>query len=86
MFQEWCCSAYASHWQRINRRAADVAKILHFPEHLGRAALEFADAVWLAWSAPEPAVRLLEEALRQLGEEDSALRARTLGSLARTLL
>jgi DNA-binding CsgD family transcriptional regulator len=68
------------------QRAADVARMLRSPQDMARAALEFEQATWRAWLPVEPAVRLLREALGQLGREDSALRARTLGGLARALL
>jgi tetratricopeptide (TPR) repeat protein len=61
-------------------RAAGVARALKLPDYLVRAALEYEQATWRAWVPAEPAVCLLEEALRQIEEEDSALRARTLGA------
>jgi ATP/maltotriose-dependent transcriptional regulator MalT len=41
---------------------------------------------WLAGLLAVPAFRLLKDALQQLGEEDSAQRARILGGLAKALL
>jgi class 3 adenylate cyclase/DNA-binding CsgD family transcriptional regulator/tetratricopeptide (TPR) repeat protein len=66
--------------------AADTARRLGAAESLARAALEFAQTTWLGWLPAVPAVRLLEEARQALSGADSALRARTLGSLARALL
>ncbi len=68
------------------QEAADVARRLGSLENLARAALEFEHTTWAARLPTAPAVRLLEEALQALGEAESALRARTLGSLARALL
>ena len=65
--------------------AADVAQSLGSTESLVRAALELVDVAWLAGPSALPAVRLLEEALLRLGAEDSPLKARTLGGLARVL-
>jgi class 3 adenylate cyclase len=66
-------------------RAADVAQSLGSIEGTVRAALQLvrmAHDVGLA--APET-VRLLEDALQKLGTEDSSLKARALGGLARYL-
>jgi DNA-binding CsgD family transcriptional regulator len=68
------------------QRAADTARGLGAAEHPVHAALEFEQTTWRGWLPAAPAVRLLEEARQALGEVDSALRARTLGSLARALL
>jgi predicted ATPase/class 3 adenylate cyclase/DNA-binding NarL/FixJ family response regulator len=68
------------------QEAADIARRLGFPEHLARAAREFEQVTWAARLPTAPAVRLLEEALPALGEAETALRSRTLGSLARALL
>jgi len=68
------------------QEAADIARRLGLPEHLARAALEFEHTTWSARCPTAPAVRLLEEALPALGEAQTALRARTLGGLARALL
>jgi DNA-binding CsgD family transcriptional regulator/tetratricopeptide (TPR) repeat protein len=68
------------------KEAADIARGLGLSEHLARAALEFEHTTWTARLPTAPAVRLLEEALPALGEAETALRARTLGSLARALL
>ena len=68
------------------QEAANVARRLRSLENLARAALEFEYTTWAARLPTAPAVRLLEEGLQALGEAESALRARTLGSLARALL
>jgi class 3 adenylate cyclase/DNA-binding CsgD family transcriptional regulator len=68
------------------QRAADTARNLGAAEHMARAALEFEQTTWRSWLPAAPAVHLLEEARQALGEADSALRARTLGSLTRALL
>jgi class 3 adenylate cyclase/tetratricopeptide (TPR) repeat protein len=65
--------------------AAEVAQSLGSTESLVRAALELVDLTQnIGFPAPE-AVPLLEEALQKLGSEDSPLKARTLGGLARYL-
>jgi DNA-binding CsgD family transcriptional regulator len=67
------------------RQAADMARHANAPEAVARAALGFARAQiypGISWAS---AVSLLEEALRGLGDQDSALRAQLLGSLARSL-
>jgi DNA-binding CsgD family transcriptional regulator len=68
------------------QRAADTARNLGAVEHMARAALEFEQTTWRGWLPAAPAVHLLEEARQALGDADSALRARTLGSLTRALL
>jgi hypothetical protein len=68
------------------QRAADTARHLGAVEHMARAALEFEQTTWRSWLPAAPAVHLLEEARQALGDADSALRARTLGSLTRALL
>jgi class 3 adenylate cyclase/DNA-binding NarL/FixJ family response regulator len=68
------------------QETADIARRLGLSEHLARAALEFELTTWAARYPTAPTVRLLEEALRMLGEAETALRARTLGGLARALL
>ena len=66
-------------------RAADVAQSLGSTESLIGAALELVLMTHqTGFPAPE-AVPLLEEALQKLGPEDSPLKARTLGGLARYL-
>ncbi|MCB0197545.1 MAG: hypothetical protein KDJ65_36705, partial [Anaerolineae bacterium] len=67
-------------------RAADVARTLNSPKALALAALGYEEPRWRFNLPPTPVIRLLEEALAALGEEDSALRARVLANLARTLL
>jgi tetratricopeptide (TPR) repeat protein len=66
-------------------RAANSAHQLQSPECLARAALGFEDASRRPGLFGAPAVHLLEEALEALGREDSVLRVRVLGSLARAL-
>jgi class 3 adenylate cyclase/DNA-binding CsgD family transcriptional regulator len=61
------------------RQVGSVAALVH-------AALEYEHTVWIGGLPAEPAVHLLEEALRTLDREASVLRARALGSLARALL
>jgi class 3 adenylate cyclase/tetratricopeptide (TPR) repeat protein len=66
-------------------RAADAAQSLGSTESLIRAALELVHLTHnVGLPAPE-AVPLLEQALQTLGAEDSPLKARTLGGLARYL-
>jgi tetratricopeptide (TPR) repeat protein len=67
-------------------RSADIARELDSPEALALAALEYEEPRWRFNLPPDPVIRLLEEALVALGEEDSALRVRILASLARALL
>jgi DNA-binding CsgD family transcriptional regulator len=67
------------------QRAAHIAWKLGWPEGLARAALGFEEAGWRLNLLGEPAVRLLEKALRSFMEEDSALRASIMGGLARAL-
>jgi len=66
-------------------RAADVAQSLGSIEHLIDAALELVFMTHTTgFPAPE-AVPLLEEALQKFGPDDSPLKAKTLGGLARCL-
>ena len=66
-------------------RAADIAQALGSTESLVRAALELISMTyWVGLPAPE-VVHMLEETLPRLGPEDSPLKARTLGGLARYL-
>ena len=66
-------------------RAADIARALGRTENFVRAALELGRLTHDAGLLTAPAVPLLEEALRELGAEDSLLRAKALGGLARVL-
>jgi tetratricopeptide (TPR) repeat protein len=68
------------------QRAADSARQRGLSADVARAALEFEHATWASRFSAEPAVHLLEEVRQELGEADSALRARVLGALARALL
>jgi hypothetical protein len=66
-------------------RTADSARAQGKTESLTLAALRLAGLTEQVGLAAAPAVRLLEEALQELGVEDSSLRAQTLGTLAGTL-
>jgi DNA-binding SARP family transcriptional activator/tetratricopeptide (TPR) repeat protein/putative sterol carrier protein len=71
-------------------RAAEGARRLGDPRRLARAALGYVGAevrwIWLAGLDPNRrAVELLEEALGALGDSDTGLRARVMGSLAQEL-
>jgi len=66
-------------------RAAQVAQALGSTESLGRAALQLVHMTFMVGLPAPEAVRLLQEALPRLGPEDSPLKARTLGGLARYL-
>jgi DNA-binding CsgD family transcriptional regulator len=68
------------------QRAAECAKAQGSPEALARAALGFAEASWRPGFPGGSAIRLLQEVLGVLGEEDSALKARVLGALTRALI
>jgi DNA-binding SARP family transcriptional activator len=66
--------------------AAQLARSAGFREQLARAALGYGGRfVWMISGRDENTVPLLEDALRGLGEEDSALRARVLARLAGAL-
>jgi class 3 adenylate cyclase/DNA-binding NarL/FixJ family response regulator len=65
--------------------AADVARRLGAAVNLARAALLSEETTWNGNLSTTSVVPLLEEALHGLGEAESALRARTMGSLARAL-
>jgi tetratricopeptide (TPR) repeat protein len=66
-------------------RAADIARALGATESFVRAGLDLETLTWHVGLPTTPAVRLLEEALPSLGAEDSVLRAKALGGLARAL-
>ena len=71
------------------RQVVDIARRCNTPTHFARAALGFEDA-FLASGMPrqavaDPSALFLEEALRAVGAEDGALRARLLAALARTV-
>ncbi len=68
------------------QRAADIAHTLGLAEELAHAALGFEETTWRPGLPGDAAARLLERALEALGEEDSTLKARVLGSLARALV
>src|SRR5262249_61720134 len=66
--------------------AAQLARSAGLTEQLARAALGYGGRfVWMISGRDENIVPLLEDALRGLGEEDSALRARVLARLATAL-
>jgi predicted ATPase/DNA-binding SARP family transcriptional activator len=66
--------------------AAELARSAGFRDQLARAALGYGGRfVWMISGRDEKLVPLLEDALRALGEEDSALRARVLARLAGAL-
>ena len=67
------------------QQAASVARYIDAPEAMAHAALGFARAQMYPGISWTSAVNLLEEALGALSDQDSALRAQLLGSLARTL-
>jgi DNA-binding CsgD family transcriptional regulator/tetratricopeptide (TPR) repeat protein len=67
------------------QQAASVARYVDAPEAMAHAALGFARAQMYPGISWASAVSLLEEALGGLSDQDSALRAQLLGSLARTL-
>ena len=67
------------------RAAADIARQLGDAELLTRAAIGFEDACWRPGIADQGAVEILNEAAALLGEDDSELRVRLLGGLARAL-
>jgi tetratricopeptide (TPR) repeat protein len=72
---------HASH--RTYREAADVARRLENPQLLARAALGYGMAWQMAGGVVDEAlVQLLEEALKAVGDQDPALRARLLARLA----
>ena len=67
------------------QRAADSARTLGLREELALAAIGFEDTTWRPGLYGGPAVRLLEEAVEALDQEDSHTRARALAGLARAL-
>jgi tetratricopeptide (TPR) repeat protein len=71
--------------QDVFLHAADIARALGATELLVRVGLELEMLTRHVGLPAAPAVRLLEEALPGLGAEDSLLRAKTLGGLARVL-
>jgi DNA-binding CsgD family transcriptional regulator len=64
---------------------AELARTLGEPELLARAAIGFEEACWRPAIHEMNTVELLEEAAAALGRDDSELRARVLGGLARAL-
>jgi DNA-binding CsgD family transcriptional regulator len=67
------------------RRAAELARELDDPELLARAAIGFEETCWRPAIHDGNSVALLREAAARLGAEDSELRTRVLGGLARAL-
>ena len=67
------------------RRAAALGRTLVDAEILVRSAIGFEEACWRPAIHDAEAVELLEEAVAALDEDDSELRARVLGGLARAL-
>jgi DNA-binding CsgD family transcriptional regulator/tetratricopeptide (TPR) repeat protein len=67
------------------RTAAEIARGLGDTELLARAAIGYEDACWRPGIADQGAVELLEEAVADLGREDSELRVGLLAGLARAL-
>ena len=67
------------------RSAADIARELGDAQLLARAAIGYEDACWRPGIADQGAGELLEEASAALGDENSELRIRLLGGLARAL-
>jgi DNA-binding CsgD family transcriptional regulator/tetratricopeptide (TPR) repeat protein len=67
-------------------QAAAAAKALGDTEALARAAMGYEDASWRPGLPGEAAARLLRQALAELGERDSVVKARVLSSLTRALL
>jgi DNA-binding SARP family transcriptional activator len=63
-------------------QAADLARRQGLPEHLGRAALGFVSRYTEAGVVDDTGIALLREALDQLGEDPSALRAELTARLA----
>ena len=66
-------------------QAADLARRQGLAEHLGRAALGFASRYIEAGVVDDTGIALLREALDQLGEDPSALRAELIARLADSL-
>jgi class 3 adenylate cyclase/tetratricopeptide (TPR) repeat protein len=66
-------------------RAANLGRSLGSTESMINAALELVHVTYLVGLPALPAVRLLEEILARLGADDSHLKARALGGLARIM-
>jgi tetratricopeptide (TPR) repeat protein len=66
-------------------RSADLGRSLGSTGSMIDAALELVHVTYLVGLPPLPAVRLLEETLQRLGADDSHLKARALGGLARIM-
>jgi DNA-binding CsgD family transcriptional regulator/tetratricopeptide (TPR) repeat protein len=68
------------------RHVADLARRSGAPEDLAHAALGFEETSWRPGLPGDAAARLLHDALQALGETESPLKARVLGSLARAMV
>jgi predicted ATPase/class 3 adenylate cyclase/DNA-binding CsgD family transcriptional regulator len=71
---------------RTLRSAADSAKAARLSSLFARAAVAYEYTVWRSVRVDIEAVRLLQEALKGVGEDDIALRAPILAGLARAIL
>ncbi len=69
----------------VFQRVAELARSLGDAELLARAAIDYEETCWRPAIHDAGAVELLEEAAAAFGPEDSELRARLLGGLARAL-
>ncbi|HZE06756.1 MAG TPA: LuxR C-terminal-related transcriptional regulator, partial [Solirubrobacteraceae bacterium] len=65
------------------REAARIARELHDPDLLARAAIGFEDACWRPGITDEGAVELLQEAMREVDGRDCELRVTLLAGLSR---
>jgi DNA-binding CsgD family transcriptional regulator/tetratricopeptide (TPR) repeat protein len=65
--------------------AADIAREIHDPQLLARAAIGYEEACWRPGITNEGSVELLEEAAAIVGDASSELRVGLLGGLARAL-
>jgi DNA-binding SARP family transcriptional activator/tetratricopeptide (TPR) repeat protein len=68
------------------QRSAAIARELESAEGLARAALGYEESRWFFDLPAESSARLLADALRAMGEEESVLRARVWASLVRLLI
>jgi predicted ATPase len=73
------------HARAIFQQAAEVARRFGHPALLARAALGFGGMLVTPGSVDEAVIQQLENALKALGEDDSALRAQVLARLAMEL-
>lgn len=68
------------------QRAAECGRVQGSPEALAHAALGLAESSWRPGGPAGSTIRLLEEVLGVLGEEDSSLKALVLSALTRALI